>query len=268
VSTPEPGDGAQGGYPLPNVSDDLTGQVALVTGATSGLGRRFAVTLAAAGAAVVAAGRRKDRLDGVVAEIAGRGGRAAALALDMTRAEVFGAAVDEAQAHFGPVTILVNNAGIPDAQRAHKMSLELIDAVFDTNLRGPYVLACEVARRLIAAGTPGRIVNVSSMGAFDYRNNGAALYSITKAGVARMTEVLAVEWARYGINVTGIAPGAFTSEMMDGMIERVGEFAQHFPRRRMGDPAQLDSTLLYLCSPASEMVTGTVIKVDDGQHGR
>jgi NAD(P)-dependent dehydrogenase (short-subunit alcohol dehydrogenase family) len=255
-------------YPLPHASSDLGDQVALVTGASSGLGRRFAATLAAAGAAVVVAGRRKDRLDEVAAEIDGRGGRAAPLVLDMTRAETFGAAVDEAQAHFGPVTILVNNAGVPDARRAHKMPLELVDAVLDTNLRGPYVLACEIARRLIAAETPGRIVNISSMGAFDYRGNGAALYSITKAGIARMTEVLAVEWSRYRINVTGIAPGAFASEMMDGMLERMGDITEHFPRRRLGDPAQLDSTLLYLCSPASEAVTGTVIKVDDGQHGR
>jgi NAD(P)-dependent dehydrogenase (short-subunit alcohol dehydrogenase family) len=255
-------------FPLPYTSSDLGGQVALVTGASAGLGRRFAEVLGAAGAAVAVAGRRKDRLEEVAAEIVGRGGRAEALVLDMTKAETFGEAVDQVEARLGPVTILVNNAGVPDAQRAHKMSLELIDTVLDTNLRGPYVLACEVARRLIAARTPGRIVNISSMGAFDYQGNGAALYSITKAGIARMTEVLAVEWARFGINVTAIAPGAFSSEMMDGMIERVGDITQHFPRRRLGDPAQLDSTLLYLCSPASEMVTGTVIKVDDGQHGR
>jgi NAD(P)-dependent dehydrogenase (short-subunit alcohol dehydrogenase family) len=255
-------------YPLPNVSNDLGGQVAMVTGASSGLGRRFAQVLAAAGAAVVVAGRRKDRLDEVAAEITGRGGRAEPLVLDMTRAETFGEAVDRAEAALGPVTILVNNAGVPDAQRAHKMSLELIDTVLDTNLRGPYVLSCEVARRLIAAKASGRIVNISSMGAFAYQGNGAALYSITKAGVTRMTEALAVEWARFGINVTGIAPGAFSSEMMNGMIARIGDVTQHFPRRRLGDPAQLDSTLLYLCSPASEAVTGTVIKVDDGQQGR
>jgi NAD(P)-dependent dehydrogenase (short-subunit alcohol dehydrogenase family) len=255
-------------FPLPNVSSDLEGQVALVTGASSGLGRRFAAVLAASGAAVVAAGRRKDRLDEVVGEIADRGGRAAALVLDMTRAETFADAVGEAEGHFGTITTLVNNAGVPDAQRAHKMSLELVDAVFDTNLRGPYVLACEVARRLIAAQQPGRIVNISSMGAYSYGGNGAALYSITKAGVVRMTEALAVEWARFGINVTGIAPGAFASEMMDGMLSRMGDITQHFPRKRLGDPAQLDSTLVFLCSPASEAVTGTVVKVDDGQGGR
>ena len=106
------------------------------------------------------------------------------------------------------------------------------------------------------------------MGAFHYAGNGAALYSITKAALNRMTEALAVEWARYGINVNGIAPGAFRSEMMDGMIERIGDFTDQLPRKRIGDPAQLDSTLLYLVAPESEFVTGAVIKVDDGQGAR
>ena len=257
-------------FPLPYSSVDLTGQVALVTGATSGLGRRFALTLAAAGADVVACGRRQPRLEQLAAEIAGMTGfgRCAPVALDVTDAGQLVGAVDQGEAAFGTVTILVNNAGIPDAQRAHKMPVELIDAVIATNLRGPYILACEVARRLIAAQRPGRIVNISSMGAFHYHNSGAALYSITKAAVNRMTEALAVEWARYGINVNAIAPGAFSSEMMSGMIERIGDFTPSLPRRRLGHPAQLDSTLLYLVSPSSEVVTGTVIKADDGQGSR
>jgi NAD(P)-dependent dehydrogenase (short-subunit alcohol dehydrogenase family) len=255
-------------FPLPYASTDLTGQVALVTGATSGLGRRFARTLAAAGASVVATGRRVERLEEVTAEIAADGGTAMGVPIDMTDVESIFAAVDRAEEAFGTVTILVNNAGIPDAQRAHKMPIELIDAVLDTNLRGPYVLSCEVARRLIAAEQGGRMVNISSIGAYHYAGNGAALYSITKAAVRRMTEVLAVEWARYGINVNGIAPGAFDSEMMDGMISRLGDFSGMFPRKRFGDPAQLDSTLLYLVAPSSEFVTGTVVIVDDGQGGR
>jgi NAD(P)-dependent dehydrogenase (short-subunit alcohol dehydrogenase family) len=255
-------------FPLPYSSTDLTGQVALVTGATSGLGRRFALTLAAAGAQVAAAGRRYERLEELASETERMGGRCIPVALDVTDADQLVAAVDQAEAAFGTVTILINNAGIPDAQRAHKMSLELIDAVIGTNLRGPYILACEVARRLIAAKLPGRIVNISSMGAFDYGGMGAALYSITKSALNRMTEVLAVEWARYHINVNGIAPGAFSSEMMTGMIERIGDFTPNLPRRRLGDPAQLDSTLLYLVAPSSEFVTGTVIKVDDGQGSR
>jgi NAD(P)-dependent dehydrogenase (short-subunit alcohol dehydrogenase family) len=255
-------------FPLPFAATRLDGQVALVTGGSAGLGRRFARTLAASGANVVVAGRRAERLDAVAAEISDAGGSCVPVLLDLVDADQIVTAVDRAEAAFGTVTILVNNAGIPDAQRAHKMSLELIDSVIDTNLRGPYILACEVARRLIAAGTPGRIVNISSMGAFHYAGDGAALYSITKAAVNRMTEALAVEWVRYGINVNGIAPGAFSSEMMDGMIERIGDFTEHLPRKRLGDPAQLDSTLLYLVAPSSEFVTGTIVKVDDGQGTR
>ena len=148
------------------------------------------------------------------------------------------------------------------------MSVELVDAVLDTNVRGPYLASTEVAKRLIDAKLPGRMVNISSMGAFNYSGQGAALYSISKAAINRMTEALAVEWVKFGINVNGIAPGAFESEMMDGMLERLGDFSVHFPRKRLGHPAQLDSTLLYLCSPASEFVTGTVVKVDDGQGSR
>lgn len=247
---------------------DLNGQVALVTGATSGLGRRFATTLAAAGASVVACGRRQDRLDEVSAEITVAGGTCVGVPLDVTDADQIVAAVDAAESAFGLVTILVNNAGIPDAQRAHKMSVDLVDAVLGTNLRGPYLLAIEVGRRLIAAKQPGRIVNISSIGGFYYQGGGAALYSVSKAAINRMTEVLAVEWARNEINVNAIAPGSFDSEMMSGMMERVGNFTPMLPRQRLGQPSQLDSTLLYLVSPASECVTGTIIKVDDGQGGR
>lgn len=255
-------------FPLPYNNADLTGQVALVTGATSGLGHRFAQTLAAAGASVVAAGRRADRLDELTALINGRGHRAASVVLDVTDANAIVAAVDQAEAAFGTVTILVNNAGIPDAQRAHKMSVELVDRVLDTNVRGPFLLSCEVAKRLMAAKLPGRIVSISSAGSFSYAGDGAALYSISKAAINRMTEALSVEWARFNINVNAIAPGAFSSEMMDGMVERIGNFSKMTPRKRMGDPAQLDSTLLYLCAPASEFVTGTVIRVDDGQGAK
>jgi NAD(P)-dependent dehydrogenase (short-subunit alcohol dehydrogenase family) len=255
-------------YPTPNFSTDLTGQTALVTGASSGLGLRFAKTLAAAGAKVALAARRVEKLEQVCREIREAGGVAEPFALDVMDAEQCISVVGEVEAQLGPVTILVNNAGIPDAQRAHKMSLELIDRVLDTNLRGPFVLSCEVARRLIDQQLPGRMVNISSVGAFSYGGNGAALYSITKAAIIRMTEALAVEWARYNINVNAIAPGAFASEMMDGMLQRVGDITQSFPRKRLGDPAQLDSTLLFLVSSSSEFVTGTFVKADDGQGGR
>ena len=255
-------------YPLPNTSVDLTGQVALVTGASSGLGWRFAKVLAACGAKVAVTGRRLDRLETLVAEIKADGGEAAAFALDVTDADQLVAVVDKAEKALGLVTILINNAGIPDAQRAHKMPLELIDRVLDTNLRAPYVLSCEVARRLMAAKTSGRMVNIASMAAFQYGGGGAALYSISKAGVVRLSEALAVEWAPFNINVNCIAPGAFSSEMMDGMLARVGDIAARFPRKRIGDPAQMDSTLLYFVSPAAEFVTGAVVKIDDAQGGR
>ena len=255
-------------YPLPNAEVDLTGQVALVTGATSGLGWRFARVLASVGATMVPTGRREDRLGELRDVINADGGRCYPVVMDTTDADSIVRGVDDASLAVGPITIAVNNAGIPDAQRAHRMPLDLVDRVLDTNVRGPWILSCEVARRLIEAGSPGRIVNIASVAAFHYAGQAAALYSVSKAAIARMTEVLAVEWSRYHINVNCIAPGGFTSEMMDGMVERMGDIIAGFPRRRMGDPAQLDSTLLYLCAPSSDAVTGTVIRVDDGQGPR
>lgn len=255
-------------YPLPNASTDLTGQVAFVTGASSGLGNRFARVLAAAGAKVAIAARRLDRLEALAEEIRAAGGEAFPVEVDVSDDAQLPGAIARAEEALGLVTVLVNNAGIPDAQRAVKMPPELINRVLDVNVRAPFVLSCEAARRLIAAKRPGRIVNIASIAAFDYAGGGASLYSVSKAAVVRMTEALAVEWSAFNINVNAIAPGAFASEMMDGMLARVGDISQHFPRKRLGDPAQLDSTLLYLVSPASEAVTGTCIKVDDGQGRR
>ncbi|MCY3636106.1 MAG: SDR family NAD(P)-dependent oxidoreductase [bacterium] len=255
-------------FPLPNASTDLDGRVALVTGATAGLGWRFALVLASAGAKVAIAGRRVARLESLAELVDAAGGECLPVPLDITDDAAFGPALDRVASEFGLVTILVNNAGIPDARRAHRMPTELVDAVLATNLRGPYLLACSVARRLIESGTPGRIVNISSMAAYHYDGIGAALYSTTKAALNRMTETLAVEWARYGINVNAIAPGVFLSEMTEAGIERMGDPSPRFPRKRICDPAQLDSTLLYLTGPASECVTGTIVKVDDGQFSR
>jgi len=256
-------------FPLPYSNDDLSGRVALVTGASSGLGARFARVLAAKGAKVALCARRIDRLEALAAEIRAAGGQAIAVAMDATQADSLVQAVASAEAAFGTVDILVNNAGMPDAQRAHKMSTELIDQVLGVNLRGPWILACEVARRLIAAGKPGRIVNISSVAHFRYDGGGAALYAVTKTAIARMTEALAVEWAHYNINVNAIAPGMFVSEMTDGMFARMGgNPAQHLPRKRVPVPEQMDSTLLYLVAPASECVTGATIRIDDGQSAR
>jgi len=247
---------------------DLTGTTALVTGASSGLGRRFAEVLAASGASVVAAARRVDRLEELVSQIEDNGGKAAAVALDVTDPASITASLEACEQTVGLPNLLVNNAGVPDGRRAHKVPPSVVDLVLNTNLRGPWLLACEFARRCLEVGTEGRIINISSMAAFHYGGEAAALYAVTKAAVNRMTEVLAVEWAANGINVNAIAPGAFESEMMDGMLARAGDIFPAFPRKRLGVPSQLDSTLLYLASPASAAVTGTVIKVDDGQNHR
>jgi NAD(P)-dependent dehydrogenase (short-subunit alcohol dehydrogenase family) len=252
---------------------DLAGKVALVTGASSGLGRHFAHTLSAAGASVVAAARRLDRLESLAMEIAALGGKCIPMSLDVTDVEQITMVVGSCRSALGPIDILVNNAAATDLQLAHEMTIEVADAVIATNLRGPWFLSCEVAKHLIAAERPGRIVNISSIAAFRYEGIGAALYAATKAGLNRMTETLAVEWARFGINVNSIAPGGFTTEILERRLARdagtsVGDLTASFPRGRMGEPSQLETTLLYLLAPGSDFVTGTVIKVDDCQQLR
>jgi NAD(P)-dependent dehydrogenase (short-subunit alcohol dehydrogenase family) len=254
----------------PNFSIDLTGDVALVTGASSGLGRRFAQVLASAGAAVAVTGRRQDRIEALADDIRADGGKALAVVLDVRDAAAISAAIDLVQRELGLINILVNNAGIADANWATKLPLQLIDDVIATNLRAPFLISCEVARRLIEANKPGRIVNLSSSGAFQYSaNSAAALYCATKAGISRLTETLAMEWARFGINVNAIAPGLFRSEMSEGFLQRNGDkVISSFQRKRVGEAHQLDSTLLYLVSQSSEFVTGVSILVDDAQVSR
>ena len=255
-------------FDLPNASSDLSGSVALVTGASSGFGERFARVLASQGAAVALCARRVDRLEALAEEINASGGKAVAIAMDATDADALIKAVETAERELGLVDILINNAGIPDAQRAHKMELELIDRVLGVNLRAPWILSCEVARRLLAAKKPGRIVNISSTAHYRYDGGGAALYATTKTALARMTETLSVEWSYANINVNAICPGMFVTEMTDGMFERIGDPRPMLARKRVPVPAQMDTTLLYLVSPSSECVTGAVIKVDDGQSAR
>lgn len=248
----------------------LEGKVALVTGASAGLGRHFATVLAEAGACVIVAARRTEALDTLVRDIEQNGGRALACPLDVSDAAAIPAVFDAAERAFGTVDILINNAGIPDGNYATRLTLETIDRVIDVDFRAPFLLASETARRLIEQEKPGRIVNLSSTVAFHYSASSAsALYAACKSGIIRMTEALAIEWARYGINVNAIAPGMFESEMTDGFIARTGgKVRDRFPRQRFGTPADLDSTLLYLVSPASHFVTGTCITVDDAQTAR
>jgi len=249
---------------------DLAKHTALITGATSGFGEHFTSTLSSAGATVIVAGRDEDKLKELVATIRQRGGNAGYCVFDLTDSASIREAVRQASKQHGPISILVNNAGVLDNRMAMTSSDELIDKLLFTNLRAPYVLCCELARQMKMSGVEGRIVNISSMSAFNYSGNGQALYSITKAALNRMTEVLAVEWSKYNINVNAIAPGIFEAGLIKRLFteKKLAEFSDSVPRQRLSQVDDLDSTLLYLCSPDSRCVTGTVIKIDDGQEPR
>ena len=252
---------------MPNFSTDLSGQTAFVTGTTSGLGYRFAQVLAACGANVAIAGRRVERLETLAEELRSTGAKVLPVPLDVTDTDALFASVDQVEKELGPVQILVNNAGKPDAQLALNMDPAFVDEMVATNLTSLFHLASEVTRRLKEAELPGRIVNIASGAAFS-AGVGTSWYAITKSAVVRMTEMLALEFARYDVNVNCIAPGAFESEMMDGMLERMGDITAGFPRKRLGKPSQLDGTLLYLVSPSSDFVTGATIRVHDAQGAR
>ena len=249
---------------MPNFSTDLSGQTAFITGTTSGLGYRFAQVLAACGANVAIAGRRVERLEALAEELRSTGAKVLPVPLDVTDTDALFASVDQVEKELGPVQILVNNAGKPDAQLALNMDPAFVDEMVATNLTSLFHLASEVTRRLKEAELPGRIVNIASGAAFS-AGVGTSWYAITKSAVVRMTEMLALEFARYDVNVNCIAPGAFESEMMDGMLERMGDITAGFPRKRLGKPSQLDGTLLYLVSPSSDFVSGATIRVHDAQ---
>ena len=252
---------------MPNFSTDLSGQTAFITGTTSGLGYRFAQVLAACGANVAIAGRRVERLEALAEELRSTGAKVLPVPLDVTDTDALFASVDQVEKELGPVQILVNNAGKPDAQLALNMDPAFVDEMVATNLTSLFHLASEVTRRLREAELPGRIVNIASGAAFS-AGVGTSWYAITKSAVVRMTEMLALEFARYDVNVNCIAPGAFESEMMDGMLERMGDITAGFPRKRLGKPSQLDGTLLYLVSPSSDFVSGATIRVHDAQGAR
>jgi len=249
---------------------DLNDQLALVTGAGSGLGKRFALVLAAAGAKVILCGRRRERLQAVADEISASGGQAIVEPLDLRDAATLIDRVREMTRSHGPIDILVNNAGVGTTGNATEMSPDAMDELFATNMRAPFILASEVARQLISSARPGRIVNIASVGALHYSNGmRAALYCSLKAAVIRMSEALALEWAKHGINVNAIAPGLFETEMtMEQLTHHRDRMVERLPRKRAGLPEQLDTTLLYLVAPASEFVTGICLRVDDAQYPR
>jgi NAD(P)-dependent dehydrogenase (short-subunit alcohol dehydrogenase family) len=245
---------------------DLKGHVAFVTGATSGLGRHFAKILSGAGAAVVLSGRRRDRLDAVKREIEKDGGRAAAIELDVTDETRIAPALDQAEAAFGPIDILVNNAGLSVFGLAADISATDFDKVISTNLRAPFLLSTEVARRLIAAKREGRIINIASIGSFRVLP-GVTAYCVSKAGLAMMTQCLAREWARKGINVNALCPGYVETELNDEWFasEKGKKQIDGFPRKRLARESDLDGMFLLLASDASRTITGSLLTVDDGQ---
>jgi 3-oxoacyl-[acyl-carrier protein] reductase len=241
---------------------DLTGEVALVTGASSGLGWRFAEVLAAHGAKVIAAARRVDRLQALAAE----NPSIIPLKLDVTRPEDFPAALDAAEAAAGPLTLLVNNAGWGGRDTSFEHTAEDWQRLQATNVDSVWHLSQAFAKRLMARMQPGSIINISSLAGFIVSETPAP-YAIGKAAVVQMTRALGYELARHKIRVNGIAPGYIHSEMTDDYLasEAGKAMLKRVPQRRAGQPSDLDGTLLLLASPkASGFMTGTTIIVDGG----
>lgn len=249
---------------------DLAGRVALVTGASSGLGEHFARILAASGAKLVLAARRTDRLDVVAQEIIAAGGAAIAVALDVTDEASTIAAYDAAEAAFGTVDTIIANAGMNSEARAIDLAVDEFDRLMAVNLRGPFLTAREGARRLIAGGSRetqrGRIVITASITASAIEP-GLAAYSASKAGVQQLGKVLAREWVRMGVNVNMICPGYIRTEINGDWFDSDagGKRIARFNRRRLGQQGDLDAMLLYLASDASGGVTGSSFTIDDGQ---
>jgi len=254
-------------------SIDLSGRVALVTGASSGLGMQFAKTLAAAGAAVVLAGRRVERLKTLRAEIEAGGGDAHVVSLDVTDHASIKAAVAHAETEMGTIDILVNNSGVGSTRKLTEVMPEDYDFVMNTNTKGAFFVAQEVGKRMIARAkgaapgtfTGGRIVNIASMAGLRVLSQ-IGVYCMSKAAVVHMTRAMALEWGRYGINVNAICPGYIDTEINHHHwgTEQGRKLIEALPRRRIGQPRDLDVVLMMLCANESHFVNGAVIQADDG----
>ena len=252
---------------------DLSGRVAFVTGASSGLGAQFARTLSRAGAAVVLAARRTERLATLRAEIESAGGDAHCVSLDVTDIDSIRAAVAHAETEVGTIDILVNNSGVSTTQRLVDVSPEDYAFVMDTNARGAFFVAQEVGKRMIARargaapGTfvGGRIVNIASMAGLRVLSQ-IGLYAMSKAAMIHMTRAMAHEWGRFGINVNAICPGYIDTEInhRHWQTEAGQKLVQMLPRKRVGHPQDLDTTLMMLCANESHFINGAIIQADDG----
>jgi 3-oxoacyl-[acyl-carrier protein] reductase len=244
----------------------LKGRVALVTGASSGLGRQFARALADNGASVALVARRKDRIAELQKEIEAAGGSALAIEADVTDRAAMARAFDEAEKAFGTVTILVNNAGIAHGGRAVDMTAEEWRKVLGVDLDAVFYWAQEAARRMLAAKKPGAIVNIASVLGLAVAK-GAVAYATAKAGVVQLTKALAVELAFKGVRVNAIAPGWFVTEMNDDYLtgEAGAAIKREIPMGRFGKDGELDGALLLLVSDAGSYITGATIVADGGQ---
>ncbi|TFW33157.1 SDR family oxidoreductase [Massilia horti] len=249
---------------------NFEGKIAMVTGASGGLGARFAKALANAGAQVVLASRRVERLKELRAEIESEGGAAHVVELDVTDLASIKAAVAHAETEAGPLDILVNNSGVSSTQRLLDVSEEDYTYVMDTNLRGAFFVAQQVAKRMIARakGDPRkqhRIVNIASVAGLRVLPQ-IGVYCMSKAGVVQMTKAMAVEWGRYGINVNAICPGYISTEMNEDYFEtdQGRKLLDMLPRKRPGKPEDLDGLLLLLAAEESHFINGAVITADDG----
>ena len=252
---------------------DLSGRVALVTGASSGLGLQFAKTLAGAGAAVVLAGRRVERLKTLRAEIEAGGGDAHVVALDVTDHASIKSAVAHAETEMGTIDILVNNSGVGTTQRLTEVSPDDYDYVMNTNTKGAFFVAQEVGKRMLARAkgaapgtfTGGRIVNIASTAGLRVASQ-IGVYCMSKAALIHMTRAMALEWGRYGINVNAICPGYIDTEINHHQwaTEKGQKLVATLPRKRVGQPQDLDVVLMMLCANESHFVNGAVIQADDG----
>lgn len=249
-----------------NIKFDLSGHVAFITGATSGFGERFAGILSEAGAKVVITGRRTPRLISVKEKIEKAGGTAIPLTLDVTNVEQVRACVAEAEKLAGPISILVNNAGLNVQSAAAELSERDYDTIMDTNVKGMFFVAQAVGARMLHHKIKGRIVNVASIGALKPLP-GLVAYSMSKAAVAMMTKGLAREWARHHIAVNALCPGFIKTELNADWFATDGGQKQiaSFPRRRLGVEGDLDALLLLLCSEHASFITGSLFTADDGQ---
>ena len=237
---------------------------ALVTGASSGLGRHFASVLAEAGAQVTVAARREAQLAQTVKEIVASGAQAHAVRLDVTDAGSVEQAFAAAEERLGPVTIVINNAGVTVTRSALDMTENNWTSVVDTNLKGAWIVA-HAARRMIHHGVSGSIVNIASILGLRV-SGGVAPYAISKAGVLQMTKALALEWARHRIRVNALAPGYIETELNDAFFSSDAGKAlvRRIPQRRLGEVRELDGPLLLLASDAGSYMTGSIVAVDGG----